>query len=80
MGRGLVIGSTRLFAAADHLLESAPQCAFGLTHPAEAAIAHSTIRTRAFTAMELSEAGDMLVRMGLLSRSPVGVQAPSETI
>lgn len=67
MGRGLVIGSTRLFAAAECILAAgnslAPDSINGrqLGNPPEVA---SRIRTRAPTALELSEARAMLVRMG----------------
>jgi len=68
MGRGLVIGSTRLFVIAEYLLQSADRSpsSESFDEPAELQNSHPKFRTRAFTAMELTEARKMLVRMGLL--------------
>jgi hypothetical protein len=83
MGRGLVIGSTRLFAIADHLLRAAnaQQSRFGcVSASADMAAPTPRFRTRVFTAKELSEAEDMLKRMGLLPRTPVEIETLSRAI
>jgi len=79
MGRGLVIGSTRLFASADYLLQIHQQSHRGLNEPADLEGAQPRFRTRAFTEMELSEARTMLMRMGLLPRTPSESRIASET-
>jgi len=79
MGRGLVIGSTRLFASADYLLQIHQRSQCGLNDSADLEGTQPRFRTRAFTEMELSEARTMLMRMGLLPRTPSESRIASET-
>ena len=67
MGRGLAIGSTKLFAAADFLLRwvESGECGCILTEPVfVSADAEGWPHTRVFTRIQLAEAWAMLIRMG----------------
>lgn len=76
MGYGLAIGSTRLFAAADFLLESIDSgAARRRAIPQYAAEPHpdGPPPTRAFTRLELAEAMSLLLRMGFVNaETPYG--------
>lgn len=71
MGRGLVIGTTRLFAAADLLLNAESKGELR-SSPNKLTVQHAGVSSRlgAPTPIEVAEARAMLVRMGFLQARP----------